>query len=259
MPRASDIAKALDEDKSISHVWLTHVEISTGMLNPLLDIAQVVKARGRIMMVDATSSFGGIPLNVVESGVDILVSTANRCLESVPGLSFVIAKRDHLEAANAQCHALALDLNAEWRNMEHTGQFRFTPPTHAIVALREALRELETEGGVEGRTKRYQRNAETLRERLKALGLSLALEDAYASPVLQTILSPRVVTFDFKRFYEALHGRGFAIAPGHLAQRQSFRIGCIGKVDEKVMQQLVLAIEDVLYAMDVRSFAPGDV
>jgi 2-aminoethylphosphonate-pyruvate transaminase len=259
MPRASDIAKALDEDKSISHVWLTHVEISTGMLNPLLDIAQVVKARGRIMMVDATSSFGGIPLNVVESGVDILVSTANRCLESVPGLSFVIAKRDHLEAANAQCHALALDLNAEWRNMEHTGQFRFTPPTHAIVALREALRELETEGGVEGRTKRYQRNAETLRERLKALGLSLALEDAYASPVLQTILSPRVVTFDFKRFYEALHGRGLAIAPGHLAQRQSFRIGCIGKVDEKVMQQLVLAIEDVLYAMDVRSFAPGDV
>ncbi len=259
MPRASDVAKALDEDKSISHVWLSHVETSTGMLNPLVDVAQVVKARGRVMMVDATSSFGGVALNVLESGLDVLVSTANRCLEGVPGVSFVIAKRDHLVAANAQCHSLALDLNAEWRSLEDSGQFRFTPPTHAVVALREALRELKIEGGVEGRNKRYQHNTETLRERLKALGLSLALEDAYISPVVQTILSPRVATFDFKRFYEALHERGFAIAPGHLAQKQSFRIGCIGKVDEKVMQQLVVAIEQVLNAMDVRSFAPGDV
>jgi 2-aminoethylphosphonate-pyruvate transaminase len=258
MPRASDVASTLDEDKSISHVWLSHIEPSTGMLNPLVDIAHVVKARGRVMMVDATSSFGGVALNVVESCIDVLVSTSDRCLEGVPGLSFVIARRDHLEAATAQCHSLVLDLHAEWRSLEDTGQFRFTPPTQALVALREALRELETEGGIDGRSKRYKRNAETLRERVKALGLSLALEDAYASTVLQAILAPRVATFDFKRFCDSLHERGFAIAPGGLAQRQSFRIGCIGKVDEKVVQQLVVAIEDVLNAMDVRSYAPGD-
>lgn len=258
MPRASDVAKALDEDKAISHVWLTHVETSTGMLTPLQDIAEVVKSRGRIMMVDASSSFGGVALNVVECGIDVLVSTADRCLEGVPGVSFVIAQRHHLEAANGQCHSLALDLHAQWRSFEDTGEFRFTPPVHAIVALHEALHELEIEGGVEGRSRRYQRNTDTLRERVKALGLSMALEDIYASPVVQTILSPRVATFDFKRFHDALHEKGFAIAPGHLAQRQSFRIGCIGKVDEKIMQQLVVAIEDVLNAMDVRSFAPGD-
>ncbi len=258
LPRASDVAKALDQDKSISHVWLTHIETSTGMQNPVPDIARVVKARGRVMMVDATSSFGGVALDVVECGIDVLVSTADRCLEGIPGLSFVIAQHPNLEAANGQCHSLALDLHAQWRAMEETGEFRFMPTTHALVALREALRELDTEGGVEGRSKRYKHNADTLRERVKALGLSLALEDAYASPIIQTILSPRVATFDFKRFYAALHDKGFAIAPGHLAQRQSFRIGCIGQVDEKIMQQLVVAIEDVLNGMDVNSFAPGD-
>jgi 2-aminoethylphosphonate-pyruvate transaminase len=258
MPRASDVAKALDDDKSISHVWLAHVETSTGMLNPLLDIAQVVKARGRVMMVDATSSFGGLPIDVVECGIGILISTADRCLESVPGLSFVIAQRTHLEAANGQSHSRVLDLHAQWRAMEDSGEFRFTAPTHALVALREALRGLAGEGGVERRSTRYQNNAATLRERIKALGLSLALEDAYASPVIQSILSPREATFDFKRFYHGLHERGFAIAPGHLAQRQSFRIGCVGQVDEKIMQQLVVAIDDVLNAMHVSNFAPGD-
>jgi 2-aminoethylphosphonate-pyruvate transaminase len=258
MPRASDVAKTLDQDKSISHVWLTHVETSTGMLNPLHEIAEVVKTRSRVMMVDATASFGGMALNVVESGIDILVSTADQCLEAVPGLSFVLAQRQHLETANGQSHSLILDLHALWSNLEDTGQFRFSAPTHALIALREALHELEAEGGIEGRSERYQRNSETIRERLKALGFSMALEDSYASVISQTILAPRSVTFDFTRFNDALHERGFAIAPGYLAQKQSFRIGCIGKVDEKIMQQLVVAIEDVLNAMDVRSFAPGD-
>ena len=258
MPRASDVAKALDQDKAISHVWLTHVETATGMLTPLQDIAEVVKSRGRVMMVDASSSFGGVALNVVECGIDVLVSTSDRCLESVPGVSFVIARHQLLEAANGQCHSLALDLYAQWRSFEDSGAFRFTPPVHALVALREALRELEIEGHVEGRSRRYRHNTDILRERLKALGLSMALEDAYASPVMQSILSPRVATFEFKRFQDALHERGFAIAPGQLAQRQSFRIGCIGQVDEKIMQQLVVAIEEVLNDMDVRNFAPGD-
>ncbi len=258
MPRASDVARTLDEDRSISHVWLAHVETSTGMLNPLQDIAQVVKARGRIMMLDATASFGGIALNMIDDAVDVLVGTAHACLESVPGVSFALAKQGILEAAAGQSHSPALDLHAHWQGLNESGCSFHTPQTHAVVALREALRELEAEGGVKGRSTRYQRNAETLRERLKALGLSLLLADVEASPMIQTVLSPKAATFDFKRFRNALHEKGFAISPGHLAQRPSFRVGCIGKVDEKIMQQVVIAIEDVLHDMDVRSFAPGD-
>jgi 2-aminoethylphosphonate-pyruvate transaminase len=258
VPRASDIARTLDEDRNISHVWLAHVELSSGMLNPLQDIAQVVQARGRVMMVDALSSFGGLPLHVIEDGIDVLVSSSGSCLESTPGLAFCLIKRVHLETSVGQCHSLVLDLYAQWKAMESTGQFRFTPPTHTVASLREALSELEAEGGVEGRSKRYQRNGNTLRERLRALGLTLLLADVEASPIIQTVLAPRSATFDFSRFNTALREKGFAISAGNLAHRPSFRIGCIGKVDEKIMRQLVIAIEDVMNEMDVRSFAPGD-
>jgi 2-aminoethylphosphonate-pyruvate transaminase len=258
MPRASDVAKTLDEDRSISHVWLAHIETSTGMLNPMQDIAQVVKSKGRIMMLDATASFGGLPINVVESDIDVLVSTTDVCLENVPGIAFVITRRDLLESAVNQCHSPTLDLHEQWQAMQASGLFRFTPPTHVVVALREALRGLQTEGGVDGRSKRYLRNADTLRVRLKALGLTLLLEDAYASPIVHTVLAPRAATFDFGRFYIALRDRGFAIAPGVITTRQSFRIACVGNLDEKVIQHLVVAIEEVLNMMDVRSLAPGD-
>lgn len=258
MPRASDIAKTLDEDRSITHVWLAHVETSTGMLNPLADIAQIVKAKGRVMMLDATASFGGIPLNMLDDNIDVLVSTSSSCLGSIPGASFVIAKTEHLQTAAGQSHSRVLDLYSQWTTQHEQGHFNNTPHTHALVALRAALRELDDEGGVTGRTQRFAHNAETLRERLKAMGFSLLLADVEASPVVQIVLTPKSATFNYTRFYDSLRDHGFAIMPGQLSQRASFRIGCIGPFDERIMQQVVISIEQVLNAMDVRSLAPGD-
>lgn len=258
MPRASDIAKTLDEDRSISHVWLAHIETATGMLNPLADIAQVVKAKGRIMMLDATASFGGVALNMLGDNIDVLVSTASSCLGSIPGVSFVISKTEQLQTAAGQSHSPVLDLHRQWMEQHEHGHFRNTPASHSLVALREALRELDDEGGVTGRSQRFSRNGETLRERLKAMGFSLLLADVEASPVVQTVLAPKSATFNYTRFYDSLRDQGFAIMPGQLSQRASFRIGCIGPFDERLMQQVVVSIEQVLNAMDVRSLAPGD-
>jgi 2-aminoethylphosphonate-pyruvate transaminase len=258
MPRASDVAKTLDEDRNISHVWLAHIETATGMLNPLADIAQVVKAKGRVMMLDATASFGGVTLNMVDDNIEILVSTASACLGSIPGVSFVICKTDQLQAAIGQSHSRVLDLHSQWKAQHDHGHFPHTPPTHALAALRAALRELADEGGTTDRSKRFAQSAGTLRERLKAMGFNLLLADVEASPVVQTVLAPKSATFNYTRFYESLRDQGFAIMPGQLAQRASFRIGCIGPFNERLMQQVVVAIEQVLNAMDVRSLAPGE-
>jgi 2-aminoethylphosphonate-pyruvate transaminase len=258
MPRASDVAKTLDEDRNITHVWLTHIETATGMLNPLADIAEVVKAKGRVMMLDATASFGGVAMNILDDNIDVLVSTASSCLGSIPGVSFVIGKTEQLQTAAGQSHSRVLDLHRQWTTQQQQGHFNNTPPTHALAALRAALRELDDDGGVTGRSKRFFRNAETLRERLKAMGFSLLLADVEASPVVQTVLAPKSATFNYTRFYDSLRDQGFAIMPGKLGQRASFRIGCIGPFDERLMQQVVIAIEQVLNAMDVRSLAPGD-
>ena len=253
----AEIAKAIDDDRNITHVWVVHCETTTGLVNPLSDIASVVKTRGRILMVDAMSSFGAIPINMVADNIDVLVTSPNKCLESVPGFSIVFAKRDLLDAAKGESPSLVLDLFEQWQTFEATGQFRFTPPTHALVALAQAMRELHDEGGIEGRGQRYRATADAFNTRMKALGFSMLLSFADAAPIVQTVLSPADPKFNFKVFYEKLRARGFAIYPGKLTRVESFRVGTIGQIDEKLIIQLISAIESVMAEMDVRNFSPA--
>ena len=248
----------LDEDKTISHVWLIHCETTSGIVNPLSELAQAVKSRGRIFMVDAMSSFGALAVNMVRDGIDVLVSSSNKCVEGIPGFSYVLVKRELLEASQGQSHSVVLDLYEQWKGLEANGQFRFTPPTHALVAFRQALRELDEEGGTPARLKRYQRNAEVLLQGMNAIGIKPLLSANESGPIIQTFLTPRDPNFKFEEFYEMLRVRGFAIYPGKLTQRDSFRVGTIGHIDEKVMARAVQAISDVLRAMNVKDMMPRD-
>ena len=246
----------LDEDRNISHIWLIHCETTSGIVNPLGDLARAAKQRGKIFMVDAMSSFGGMHIDMVRDEIDVLVSSSNKCIEGIPGFSYVLVKRSLLEASQGQCHSVVLDLYEQWKALEATGQFRFTPPTHALVAFRQALRELEAEGGVAARAVRYEQNADTLLKGLAAIGIRPLLEDNQAGPIIQTFLCPRDNNFKFETFYNALRKRGFAIYPGKLTKRDSFRIGTIGKLDQDVMHRVVIAIKDVLNEMNVKDMAP---
>jgi 2-aminoethylphosphonate-pyruvate transaminase len=185
-----------------------------------------------------------------------MVSSSNKCIEGVPGFSYVLCRRDLLEFSVGHCHSPVLDLFDQWRGLEANGQFRFTPPTHALVAFHQALKEHAEEGGVEGRGHRYIRNAEVLVKGMRGLGFTTLLEDREAGPIIQTFLTPRDPNFVFETFYEALRRKGFAIYPGKLTKRPSFRIGTIGKVDEAVMQRAVTAIKEVLHDMHVTDLAP---
>ena len=251
-----DFEQRLDDDKSISQVWLVHCETTSGIVNPLADLAQAVNSRNRIVMVDAMSSFGAIDINMVRDGIDVLVSSANKCIEGIPGFSFVLAKKEMLAAAEGQCHSVVLDLFEQWQGLEKSGQFRFTPPTHALVAFRQALRELDEEGGVEFRLRRYRRNAAVIIEGMNRLGIQPLLADNQAGPIIQTFLCPRDDNFKFDVFYEALRARGFAIYPGKLTKVDSFRIGNIGALDEAVMARVVQAIATVLRDMNVKDMSP---
>ena len=248
----------LDEDKAISHVWLIHCETTSGIVNPLSELAQAVKSRGLVFMVDAMSSFGALEVNMARDGIDVLVSSSNKCVEGIPGFSYVLVKRELLEASQGQSHSVVLDLYEQWKGLEANGQFRFTPPTHALVAFRQALRELDEEGGTPARLKRYQRNAEVLLQGMDAIGIKPLLSANESGPIIQTFLTPRDLNFKFEDFYEMLRVRGFAIYPGKLTQRDSFRVGTIGHLDEKVMARAVQAIKDVLRAMNVKDMMPRD-
>lgn len=253
-PQPDEVAELLQQDADITAVFLVHCETSSGILNPLEAIAEVVRAHGKTLIVDAMSSFGGIPISLAKTPIDVLISSANKCIEGVPGFGFVIIRQTLLAAGKGRAHSLSLDLHAQWDYMERTGQWRFTPPTHTVVAFQAALVQHQEEGGVTGRCARYTHNRNVLVKGMRALGFSTLLEDEWLSPIITTFLSPTDPAFEFKTFYAALKARGFLIYPGKLTDVDSFRIGCIGQLDAAVIEQLLRVIQDALTDMGVSLF-----
>jgi 2-aminoethylphosphonate-pyruvate transaminase len=256
VPTVEEVVTMLDADKSISHVWMVHCETTSGIVNPIEEIGHTVKLHDKVFMVDAMSSFGALPIDMAASNIDVMVSSSNKCLEGVPGFSYVVLKRDLLEASAGACHSVVLDLFEQWRGLEANGQFRFTPPTHALVAFDQALKEHEQQGGVMARGIRYARNADALVAGMTEMGFSTLLDETMSGPIIQTFLTPRDPNFHFEKFYEALRLRGFTIYPGKLTKRPSFRIGTIGQIDERVIAAVLDAIRDVLAELGVKDFTP---
>jgi 2-aminoethylphosphonate-pyruvate transaminase len=250
MPCApSALENLLAEDSSVTHAAVVHCETTTGILNPIAPLGRISKQYGIIYIVDAMSSFGAIPIDLTGWGIDFLVSSANKCIEGVPGFSFVICRRAELLACERRARSLSLDLLAQLRGFEKNGQFRYTPPTHAILAFDQALRELESENGVEGRFARYRRNHEILMSGMQALGFRSFLDAAVQAPIITAFHNPRDDRFSFESFYQILSDRGFIIYPGKLTQASTFRIGNIGRLFPSDLEQLVQAVRAALLEM----------
>ena len=256
-PSPEEVGRLIDSDQKIAAVFIVHCETTSGIVNPLPELAAAVTSRGKLLIVDAMSSFGAIPLDMAAMDIDVMVSSSNKCIEGVPGFGYVICKGELLEGSKTHAHSLALDLYDQWQAMEKNGQFRFTPPTHALAAFHQALTEHAQEGGVEARGRRYWRNREVLVSGMRELGFETLLAEEHSGPIIQTFLTPADPLFSFEPFYEALRLRGFAIYPGKLTQQDTFRIGTIGQLDETVMRAAVAAIRDVLAEMGVTSGAPA--
>ena len=249
-----DIAKldaALKADKAITHVFVVHCETTSGILNPVAELAGVVKRHGRRLLIDSMSAFGALPIDARETGFDALASSSNKCLEGIPGFGFVVCDRAALEKSAGNAHALSLDLYDQWQALEKTGQYRFTPPIHAIVALHQAIDEFIAEGGVAGRGQRYRDNCKTLIDGMRALGFETLLADRLQAPIIVTFHMPRDPKFHFQTFYDRLKDRGYVIYPGKLTVADSFRIGCIGRLYPEHMADAVDAVREVIAQMGV--------
>ena len=255
-PRGPEVATALKADPAITHVVVVHCETSSGILNPIKEISDVVREAGCTLLIDAMSSFGALPLDADEIAFEAIVSSANKCIEGVPGFGFVIAREQALAATQGNSHSLSLDVHAQWGQMNKTGQWRFTPPTHVVAAFLEALRLHDGEGGVAGRGARYQRNRDVLVTGMRALGFETLLKDRWLSPIIVTFFNPAHPNFSFDRFYELMKKSGFIIYPGKLTVVDSFRIGCIGQLDAAVMNRVVEAARRCLTEMGVDNPAP---
>ena len=249
-PAALD--RALAADTAITHVAIVHCETTTGLLNPIAEAGRVVKSHRRGYIVDAMSSFAAIPIDLAAAGIDYLISSANKCIEGVPGFSFVICRREALLACEGYARCLSLDLLDQLKGFDKNGQFRYTPPTHSLLAFEQAMKELEYEGGVAGRGARYRRNHETLVKGMKQLGFRPYLDPAVQSYIITSFSYPDSESFAFDAFYRRLSDRGFIIYPGKISRANTFRIGSIGRIFPSDIDALVSAIGRVLNEMGVK-------
>jgi len=241
-PAPSEVSRRLAEDPAITHVAIVQCETTSGILNPVAEVASVVAKHGRRLLIDAMSAFGALPIDAREIQFDALAASANKCLEGVPGIGFVIAREAALAECEGNAPALSLDLHDQWRAMERTGQWRFTPPTHVLAAFASALDQHKREGGTAGRGARYRQNCKILIEGLHDLGFETLLPAPLQAPIIVTVHTPADPRFQFERFYDTLREKGYVIYPGKLTVADTFRIGCIGALGEAEMRGALEAI-----------------
>ncbi|MFM5161707.1 2-aminoethylphosphonate--pyruvate transaminase [Aeromonas rivipollensis] len=247
-PEPAAIDAMLVHHPEITHLAIVHCETTTGMLNPLEEVAELCLRRGIRLIVDAMSSFGGIPIDMGRLGIEFLISSANKCIQGVPGFGFVIARRAALTACAGRARSVSLDLHAQWQTMEQQGgKWRFTSPTHTVLAFAQALRELDEEGGIAARHQRYSENQRTLVAGMAALGFAPLLPEQWQSPIITAFYSPGHPDYRFADFYLRLKGQGFVIYPGKVSQADCFRIGNIGDVTPERVRALLAAMASACY------------
>ena len=256
-PDLAKIDAMLGADKAITHVFAVHCETTSGILNPIAETAALVARHGRRLLVDSMSAFGAIDIDARNVPYDALAASSNKCLEGVPGLGFVVCRKTALAECKGNATTLVLDLHDQAEGFARTGQYRFTPPIHVIVALGKAIEEHAVEGGVAGRGQRYRDNARVLIDGMRAMGFRTLLAEKLQAPIIITFHMPSDPRFVFQTFYDGLKDRGYVIYPGKLTVADSFRMGCIGRLYPKDMQGALGAVRDVLAEMRVSNGGPA--
>ncbi|MEG0274063.1 MAG: 2-aminoethylphosphonate--pyruvate transaminase [Longicatena sp.] len=231
----TDIEKEIARE-DITHVAYIHCETTAGVLNDIKAIQAIIHKHGKISIVDAMSSFASVEISIEELGIDYLITSSNKCMHGVPGIAIVFARRELLDTCKDISHSLSLDLYAQYYDMETSpGSFRFTSPTHVILALQEAILELEEAGGIVSRSKRYYHIQKEIYDAMSMHGFDILVDRSIQSPVITTYLNPQ--GFNFDDFYAYFKEHGFLLYSGKLPGIDAFRIGNIGHImDEDIVR-----------------------
>ena len=241
-----ELDAALQADTGISHVVVVHCETTSGILNPIQQVSEIVASHGRSLLIDSMSAFGALPLDANEIQFDAVVASSNKCLEGAPGMGFCIARETAMEKTEGNSPSLVLDLYDQRRTMQKTRQWRFTPPTHVLLAFDQAMTEFLEEGGVAGRGGRYRSNCDLLVSGMREMGFKTLLPDDLQAPIIITFHMPTNPEFEFNAFYDGLKDQGYVIYPGKLTVADSFRMGCIGRIDNSHIQGALDSVSGLL-------------
>lgn len=244
---ASLVEEALRQNNKITHIVAVQFETAIGVLNDVNSLLQVAAIHNCEVMIDAMSSFGALPIDYSSPALTAVASSANKCLHSVPGVSFVIVRLEKL-LGSANPRTISLDLKAQYQEFEKSGQWRFTPPTHALLAFSAAIDEFINAGGIQARLQHYSALNKQLIDGLGAINIHPAIATEYRAPMITTfIINNEMLSFKF--LYNELFKYGLVIYPSSFIQEKSFRVGCIGDINSSDIDELINSIEHICKAV----------
>jgi len=253
VPDPARVKELLAANGDVKMVFVVHHETSTGVLNPIQELARVAREHGARIVVDAMSSYAGLPIDVNAMGIDAIIASSNKCIQGMAGLSWVILANDLLAMGNPKRRSYYLDVFAQHATFEKTGQMQFTPPVQTCYALRQAIDEYfaETEAG---RFQRYAGNMAVLRAGLVKIGFRLYKPDMPQSDILLTVYDPTDTAYSFDALHDALYADGFTIYPGKVGDAGTFRLAVLGDLYEDDIRAFLSALENFANAARINEF-----
>lgn len=243
------VLRALVDHPEITHLAVVHCETTTGVMNDIVTLLKRVRAirPDVVTIVDAMSSFGAESIDMNDGLIDWLVASSNKCLQGTPGIGFVVARIARLTECAGRARGLSLDLHDQWLAARTHGRFRYTPPTHVLLALNQSLIELKIESTA-ARLERYRGLRDRLIEGMNARGFKALIQPEHRSAIITTFLNPADRPFDFDTFYQRLQAEGFVIYPGKISKVDCFRVGHLGDLQIADIDDLIAAVDRVMAA-----------
>lgn len=251
-PDLGAIEDALINNPDVGYVYVTYHETGTGLLNPVKEIGKLAHKYGAFLITDTTSAYAMIPINVYEENIDFCMASAQKGIQGMTGLSYIIGRRDIIERSkDFPKRSYYCNLYMQYEFFETTGEMHFTPPVQTIYAAKQALVEYFEEGE-EAKWNRHKRIMNEIRRGIDRLGFREALDRKDQSGLVAAVNYPDDSNFSFEKIHDYCYERGFTIYPGKMQNKGTFRLCALGAIDDSDIREFWKVFEEALHESGVK-------
>ena len=231
-PNLKTVEDVLKNNSDIGYVYVTYHETGTGLLNPVKEIGALAHKYEAFLITDTTSAYAMIPINVYDENIDFCMASAQKGIQGMTGLSFIVGRKDIIERSKEfPSRSYYCNLFMQYDYFERTGEMHFTPPVQTIYAAKQAIKEYWDEGG-DNKWLRHQRIMKAIRRGIDKLGFKEVLNRSVQSGLVSAIIYPDDHNWNFDRIHDYCYEQGFTIYPGKIASKGTFRLCALGAIDE---------------------------
>jgi 2-aminoethylphosphonate-pyruvate transaminase len=242
-PDIKAIELLIKNDTNITHLAVIDHETTSGMRNPVQAICDLAHSNNIEVIVDCMSSYAGLEIDLQKWKAEYIISSSNKCIQGMAGLSFVIFRKSLLEKIKGNARSFYFDLYEQYSGFQKSGQMQFTPPVQVVYALRKAIDEFFDET-LTGRLNRYRQNYETLYFGLEKMGFRFLLPEAQQSGILLAVLEPSNPEYSFDAMHDFLYRRNYTIYPGKGAKEATFRLSVLGDLHKNDIEGFLTTLSE---------------